>query len=64
MMSHMLARSFRLRSGLPDAREQLVDLLRGIAAAFAEGGADVPSLFEPFIEGLRALYLYGEPSRP
>ena len=64
MMSHMLARSFRLRSGLPDAREQLVDLLRGIAAAFAEGGADVPSLFEPFIEGLRALYLYGDATTP
>lgn len=62
MMSHMIARSFRLRSGVPEARDQLVDLLRGAAQRIEEGSTDAPQLSEPFIEGLRALYLYADPT--
>lgn len=59
LMSHVLARSFRLRKGVPEAREQLVDLLRRIGDRFREPGANTAELAEPFIEALRGLYLYG-----
>lgn len=59
LISHVLARSFRLRKGLPDARAQLLELLKEIAERFRPGDAKVAELSEPFIEGLRALYLYG-----
>ncbi len=57
-MSHVIARSFRLRTGLPGARDQLLELLRSLAEHVPPGGGTNPKLSGPFIEGLRALYLY------
>ncbi|MDA1194139.1 MAG: hypothetical protein O2894_03060 [Planctomycetota bacterium] len=57
-MEHVLARSFAQRAGLPDARERLLALLRDLAARFHPGDGAAAELSEPFVECLRALYLY------
>lgn len=63
LMSHVLARAWRLRDARPDAREAsitaLVDALR-VASGSAPGSGGVGrEADEAFLEALRALYLYG-----
>ncbi len=55
----VLAAAFRLRRGEAGARDGLVGMLRQIAEALAAGAGADRELSEPFLEGLRALYLYG-----
>jgi hypothetical protein len=57
-MSHVVAGSFRLRSKLPGARDQLLELLGTLAQRVQPQQGTNAKLTRPFIEGLRALYLY------
>jgi hypothetical protein len=59
LISRVIAQAWRLRSGEAGARDGLLELLRTIAQAFTSGERKVIELAEPFVEGLRALYLYG-----
>jgi hypothetical protein len=59
MLGHVLGRAWRLRAGEPGARDGLLDVMRQAAQAFVTGEKDAEELAEPFIEALRALYLYG-----
>jgi len=58
-LGHVLANAWRLRAREPGAREGLLGVLRDAAKAFTAGQMDAEDLAEPFIEALRALYLYG-----
>jgi len=56
---HMLARAWRLRAGVPGARDAVLEALRVAARGFSAGGNAGGDLTAPFLEGLRALYLHG-----
>ena len=62
-MAQVLAACFRLRRGDEGALEALVALLRGIAGQMQASRKVGESLGEPFLEGLRGLYLYGDGPR-
>ena len=55
MMSHILARSYRLRTGVEGAREKIVGALRAAGKAFEADPENIGELTHPFIEALRAL---------
>jgi len=58
LMSHVLARSWRLRDGVPGAREAVIEALRTAGRYFEDKPLDADDYAPPFIEALRALYLY------
>ncbi|MDJ0523414.1 MAG: hypothetical protein QNJ90_15200 [Planctomycetota bacterium] len=59
LIGHVLGRAWRLRAGEDGARDGLLEVLRRAAEAFTSGEAEAIELAEPFVEALRALYLYG-----
>ena len=59
LLGHVLGHAWRLRAGEAGARQGLLDVMRQAAEAFASGEQGAEEAAEPFIEALRALYLYG-----
>ena len=59
LMAHVLAAAWRLRKGVKDAKADLIEALQIAGRAFQDRPEDAVSLARPFLEALRALYLYG-----
>jgi hypothetical protein len=58
-MSRILAEAWRLRSGAPGSREAMIEALRDAGRLLQSDPSQASELQEPFLEGLRALFLYG-----